>query len=69
MKFVAPTLLAAGCLLAAPAPAAPVSKAGPPRVLTVAANHLGNWDIFLLYSDTGDVKNLTRHRAADMGAA
>lgn len=65
MRFVAATLVLVGCLLGVRAPAAPVPKFGPPRVLAVAANHLGNWDIFLVHPDTGDIKNLTRHKAAD----
>ncbi len=57
-------LLALTCaplgLVADPAP-----KAGAPRVLAVAAFKDGNWEIYLVYPDTGETKNLTNHKAAD----
>jgi TolB protein len=50
---------------AAPAP----EKAGPSRLLAVAANHTGNWEIFLVNPDNGDIKNLTNHAANDSDPA
>jgi Tol biopolymer transport system component len=45
--------------------AAPVPKAGLPRVLVVSSNKDGNWDIYLVQPATGEVKNLTDHKATD----
>jgi TolB protein len=66
MRFVASALALVGCLVAVQAPAAPVPKDGPPRVLAVSANHLGNWEIFLVYPESGDIKNITRNKATDL---
>lgn len=53
------------CLVALFACAAPAPKAGPPRVLVVSSSKGGNWDIYLVQPGTGEVKNLTDHKAAD----
>jgi serine/threonine-protein kinase len=36
-----------------------------PRALVVSSRHTGNWELFLVSPDNGDVKNLTNHAAAD----
>jgi Tol biopolymer transport system component len=36
-----------------------------PRALVVSSRQTGNWEIFLVSPDNGDVKNLTNHAAAD----
>jgi Tol biopolymer transport system component len=43
----------------------PQTKDKPDRLLVVAANHLGDSEIFLVNADNGDIKNLTNHPAAD----
>src|SRR5262245_47691332 len=66
MRHAVVAALVLVAVLAATLPAAPVPKAANPlRVLAVSSNHLGNNEIFLVYPDTGDVKNLTRHKAND----
>ncbi len=59
-------LLAAG--LALVCEAAPVPKAGPPRVLVTASNRDGNWEIYLVVPGAagGEVKNLTENKALDI---
>lgn len=61
MRFL--TLLSLACVPPLLATAQP--KAGPPRVLAVASNKNGNWDIYLVPAETGEAKNLTDHRASD----
>ena len=48
--------------------AAPALEELPEHLLAVTANPLGNWDIFLVNPDNGDIKNLTNHKAADSSA-
>lgn len=64
MRLLAPAVALAAGLLAIPAPAAPAPK-DQPRVLAVCSTHTGNAEIFLVYPDTGDIKNLTRNKASD----
>lgn len=65
MRFALFTLACFPLLVAA----APVPKAGPPRVLVVASNKGGNWDIYLVIPATGETKNLTDHKATDVEPA
>lgn len=46
-------------------PAAPAPKAGPPRLIAVASNKGGNWEIYLVQPGTGETKNITENKAAD----
>lgn len=48
-----------------PLAAAPAPKAGPPRLLAAASNRSGNWEIYLVQPDTGELKNLTDNNASD----
>jgi len=64
MRFLA-LLVFASVLSLAPVSAAPVPKAGPPRVLVVSSNKGGNWDIYLVIPATGEAKNLTDNKASD----
>jgi TolB protein len=58
-------LFAFACGFSLVAIAAPVPKAGLPRVLAVATNKDGNWEIYLIQAGTGESKNLTNHKADD----
>jgi Tol biopolymer transport system component len=60
-----PALLSAPLLLAA----APAPKQGPPRLLVVASNKSGNWDIYVVQPATGEAKNLTDDKAVDYAPA
>src|SRR4051794_33886107 len=63
MRFL--VLSAFACSPALLPAAAPAPKAGPPRVIAVASNKGGNWDIYLVQPGTGEVKNLTQSKAAN----
>jgi TolB protein len=55
---VVPTLL----------PAAPVPKAGPPRLIVASSHKDGLWGIYVVHPDTGESKRLTDPRKACYGA-
>jgi TolB protein len=61
VRFAALIALAATPFLLA----APVPKAGPPRLLVVSSAKDGNWEIYLVQPGTGETKNLTENKAAD----
>jgi TolB protein len=64
--WLAPVL--ASLLVAVPLPATKNAPKGQ-RLLAVASSHTGNSEIFLVNPDSGDVRNLTNHSAADMEPA
>jgi TolB protein len=65
VRFAALSALLTAGLLASFATSAPAPKGGPPRLLVVASNKGGNWDVYLVQPGTGETKNLTDHKAAD----
>ena len=56
MRFVALIALAVAPILL---PAAPVPKAGPPRLIAVSSHKDGLWGVYLVHPDTGESKRLT----------
>lgn len=64
MRFLVLSVLVASLALLS-LTAAPAPKGGAPRIIAVASNKDGNWDIYLVQPGTGETKNLTNHKAAD----